>query len=382
MKILVYSERYGGNTTTFIQNEVKVLNKSHEVVVICLKNVNNSTNINIKKLDFKYSFRTYLKKKLEYRDIYLSFRNSSFSKNLNKFIADFTPDIIHCHFGYESLKVIDNIKNINSIPIFISFHGYDASTKLEYKVYVERLKKIFQNHNIYAICCSNYIMQKLINAGISLNDNNSTVINYGIETNLFQRTLRPLNKTKIFLQVSSFVEKKGHEYTLLAFKKLAEKNPNVKLILAGGGPLRQAMIELSETLGVSHLVSFPGWVTPEEARDLMNCSNFFLHHSVTSSLGDTEGLPNALIEAMAMEMPVISTYHAGIPELVEDNVNGYLIREKDIGTYIKRLEDILNWSFQARNRKKVEDRFSLEYHMFKLESMYKLSLEKQLIEEV
>ena len=108
----------------------------------------------------------------------------------------------------------------------------------------------------------------------------------------------------------------------------------------------------------------------KDGKKLLLEANAFVHHSITASNGDAEGLPNAIIEAMAMELPVISTWHAGIPELIEDGVNGYLVKEKDVDTYVKRMKDILEWKYQPKNREKIVSHFSNEVHCQSLIKIY------------
>jgi len=102
----------------------------------------------------------------------------------------------------------------------------------------------------------------------------------------------------------------------------------------------------------------------------MDEAHAFLHHSVTAANGDTEGMPNAIMEAMAMELPVISTYHSGIPELVEDGVNGYLVQEKDVEAYAYRLSAIMTWPLQPANREKIMDICEIGGHARQLTRIY------------
>ena len=77
------------------------------------------------------------------------------------------------------------------------------------------------------------------------------------------------------------------------------------------------------------------------------------------------------MEAMAMELPVISTYHSGIPELVEDGVNGYLVPERDIDQYAEKLQQILQWDYASKNREKVIELFEKEKHCQLLQQFYR-----------
>ena len=76
------------------------------------------------------------------------------------------------------------------------------------------------------------------------------------------------------------------------------------------------------------------------------------------------------MEAMAMELPVLSSYHSGIPELVTDGVNGYLVNERDIDTYALRMADIISWGKMKVNREVIADEFEIKKHIAKLEAFY------------
>jgi colanic acid/amylovoran biosynthesis glycosyltransferase len=204
---------------------------------------------------------------------------------------------------------------------------------------------------------------------------NAELLYYGINTDFFNSTLKNKINEDIFtfLQISAFKEKKGHIYTLRAFKVFLDKvkdRKKYKIILAGGWTLLEQIKKEAILLGISEYIEFTGPINHDEAKQLLLRANVFIHHSITAFNGDTEGLPNAIIEAMAMELPILSTWHAGIPELVEDSVNGYLVYEKDIAFYAQRMKDILNWEYQPKNREKVISLFSNEVHFQSLNRIY------------
>jgi glycosyltransferase involved in cell wall biosynthesis len=228
--------------------------------------------------------------------------------------------------------------------------------------------------NVFSVIASQFMKQNLDRAAIPLQ--RSKVIYYGIDTEKFTLLSKADTVDKVFLQVSSFREKKGHRYTLEAFQRFLGQNPDkqAKLILAGGGEGMNSIQNYAEKLGLSHLVEFPGWVTHDQAQALMQQADVFVHHSITPNSGDEEGIPNALIEAMSMELPILSTQHAGIPELVEDGVHGYLVPERDVEAYARRMVDIYDWPRQPQNREKVKAQFDLEVHARELAAWYEFAL--------
>jgi glycosyltransferase involved in cell wall biosynthesis len=208
---------------------------------------------------------------------------------------------------------------------------------------------------------------------------NYYIVHYGIPLDDFRYVKRGSVKNKVdrnekltFLQLSNFIEKKGHYYTVSAFKELLNFYPNAQLVLAGDGYLRGEIKKLVNNLGLKNKVIFPGAVNHKQVTTFMNNSDVFLHHSVTSTNGDKEGIPNVIMEAMATGLPCISTVHAGIPELIKNRTNGLLVNEKDINDYVKKMKELLenenDYTIQAR--KTIENDFNLEIQTQKLSGIY------------
>jgi glycosyltransferase involved in cell wall biosynthesis len=312
-----------------------------------------------------------LRYKIYGRDIEWAFYNPSFGKKIKNVINDFQPDVIHTHFGFSSWLFLKNFNDL-AIPTFISFHGFDASHKLLSPRYCRTLRKFLDRPNTNAIFVSNFMRQNVEKAIGKVE--RSSILYYGTDTQFFTRNRpAPPKNPFIFLQISTFVPKKGHRYTVEAFAKLLEKHPNVavKLILAGGGKLLEEIKNQCTTLNISDKVVFTGMVNPTQIHTLLQEAHAFVHHSVTPSFGDMEGIPNTLMEAMAMQLPILSTYHSGIPELVTHGVHGYLAQERDVETYAQQMYAILDWELKPENREKVELLFEKEKHCLILEEIYK-----------
>jgi len=368
MKILMYADSFGAGTQTFITQDVKYLSKKHDLLFICtmIDDSNTLPDINVKVIEFNHHF---FKKKLWLYDIHLSYRNSHFRKQLNKIIDEFKPDLIHCQFGIESLKLIDNIEN-KKIPLVIQFRGYDASMMLKKNSYVKRLREILDQENYYSIFVAESLRKNLKKHAINVK--NSMILHSGIDLNKFIREEDTKHDSFTFLQISSLNKKKGHEYTLKAFSKFLslQKSKKYKLVLTGDGERKVQLAYLVKELGIENYIEFVGFVSHEKAKVLLQNADVFVHHSITPENGNEEGIPNALIEAMAMELPVLSTYHAGISELVNDGINGYLVEEKDIESYASRMADIISWKKLKLNREVVAEEFEIGQHIAKLEAFY------------
>ncbi|MGH8490210.1 MAG: glycosyltransferase [Gammaproteobacteria bacterium] len=282
--------------------------------------------------------------------------------------------LIHAHFGPAGLQMLPVAQRLG-VPLLVTFHGYDASALLTSEHYCAGLKKLFAYASPVAV--SQAVAERLCAAGADRL--RLKVLYIGIPVDEFRYVERVAiaekkrrGETIRFLQVARLVEKKGTEYTLKAFRELRCTHRNCTLTIAGEGPLLKKMRALAKELGIDDAVVFAGKVTTAEVVQLMGEADVCLQHSVTASNGDREGLPTVLMEAMASGLPVISTRHSGIPELIDDGVSGYLVDERDVTGYAVKLRAILRCGMEMgrRGRAVVESRFNLATQNGKLADYY------------
>jgi hypothetical protein len=98
---------------------------------------------------------------LEIYDQHLTFKNGIYSHKITKIIDEFKPDVIHCHFGYQALKLLDNF-DYKDIPVVVTFHGYDATFKFHRKSYVQSIKKHFENDNVHVFLACEFFKENFI----------------------------------------------------------------------------------------------------------------------------------------------------------------------------------------------------------------------------
>jgi colanic acid/amylovoran biosynthesis glycosyltransferase len=381
LKLLVYSDIFGGNTTTFIYNEVLALTEQYDVTYVCIERQNLKSFPPDQLYVVDYRVNKILKKIrwwLEIWGIALFFRNRSYARGINQIVAEKKPDLIHCHFGYEALRFFDNLDQRNRrIPMLISFRGYDASLHLGRASYVKKIAALLAKSNVYTTFVCDFLRQNLLKRGIEVP--RFIVLHSGTKLDLFAP--RPAKKkTEIrFIQISSFGYYKGHKYTVAAFKQFLEKNPGIKarLQFTGEGPTLEETRKQVEIAGLEHLIDFLGWVDHRRAMELLSESDYFVQHSITDEFGSTEGIPNSIMEAMAMELPILSTWHAGIPELVEEGVNGYLVAEGDVSAFAEKMAELCKWPNRLpENREKIKRKFEFSVHMQTLTNFYRYILQE------
>jgi glycosyltransferase involved in cell wall biosynthesis len=203
------------------------------------------------------------------------------------------------------------------------------------------------------------------------------VLHSGIDCSRFrysERRREPDGVTRL-VGIGRFVEKKGWGYAIEAVARLIASGRIVHYTIVGEGALRSDVEQKIAECGIQDSVTLLGWCEQEEITRLLERSHILLAPSVTAKDGDQEGIPNVLKEAMAMGLPVISTWHSGIPELVEDGITGYLVPERDVDALTDRLiyvcEHPESWAKMGEKAKaKIEADFDTERINNTLEQMY------------
>jgi len=179
----------------------------------------------------------------------------------------------------------------------------------------------------YPVC--QYLAEGLRRLGIPAK--NMHVLYGGIELDLFpytNRTLPTVGEIRV-LSVGRLVDKKGFVTLIKAFKRIYTQYPNARLHIIGAGEDEKKIKSTIAEYNLKDVVILRGAMDSKQVSDELKKAHIFCLASQTAKNGDIEGIPNALKEAMASGLPVVSTRHAGIPELIEHQRTGYLAPEKN-----------------------------------------------------
>lgn len=218
-------------------------------------------------------------------------------------------DCILAEYGMTGAKILPIAEALN-IPLIVHFHGFDATMHSVIAELKPKYQEMFSTAS-RIVAVSKVMKEKLIALGCP--EDKVVVNTYGADPLFLEN--KPTYEEEHFVGLGRFVDKKAPYYTILAFQKVLEKYPDARLTLAGDGSLYDVCKNLVSYFKLNSSISLPGIIAPEEFMKLLSKCRAFVQHSITPGSGDMEGTPLAVLEASAAAIPVISTYHAGIPDV-------------------------------------------------------------------
>ncbi len=248
-------------------------------------------------------------------------------------------DAILCHFGHQA-RIAQCLRDMDILrgPLATVFHGYDMSV-FPREQGSDCYDRLLQAGDLQ-LPISDHWAKKLIHWGA---DPDAVEVHHmGVDPDRFtMKPRQPDGQGVRLLSIGRLVEKKGLKYALEAFARVAPWHTDLRYTIVGDGELRQELEAQARQLGVDDQVDFRGWCDRDEVRQALHDHHLLLAPSVTAANGDMEGIPVVLMEAMATGMPVISSIHSGIPELVDHGTSGLLAGEGDVGELTRYLTELV-----------------------------------------
>ena len=277
-------------------------------------------------------------------------------------------EVVLAQYGPAGVALMKICKKAN-ISLVVHFHGFDASEKDTLNRYEKAYREMFfEAKKIIAV--SQAMKTKLISLGCP--ENKIVLVTYGPNTIFFEK--KPNFSTSTFFAIGRFVDKKAPYLTLMAFYEVLKEFPYAQLRMAGSGELLNTCKNMVKAWKIEKSVVFLGIIKPEETQQEMENALAFVQHSVIADNGDSEGTPVAVLEAQAAALPVISTFHAGIPDVVIDGETGFLVQETDIQgmkeAMIKVIKDKeVAKKMGANGRVRVLNEFAMDIYINKLRAV-------------
>lgn len=281
-------------------------------------------------------------------------------------------DILHAHFGPVG-EQFRFARRACGIPLVVSFHGYDATT-------YPRLhgsgcyRRLLQQADLVTVN-SESTRRRIETLGCPASKIRFLPTGLDPAAFAFRERVLPDDGSVTLLTVARLVPIKGVEYALRAFAQVLRSYPKARYSIIGDGPLRASLVQLSQSLGISHAVTFHGACDGVAVRAAMQSADAFLLTSTTVG-GDTEGQGLVIQEAQASGLPVIVTNHGPFPDGIVADRSGIIAPEGDptgIAAAIIRLIKAGNdWPAMGRvGRDFVEANYDVRVLNARLVALYK-----------
>ena len=310
----------------------------------------------------------------------LAFKLAGAAPNFYRKIHQLDPALIHAQFGLSGILIMPLVQQLQ-IPFIVHYRGADATvdphqarfSSLNHWLYYHRLERLKETATLF-LTVSQFIREKLLAQGFP--EDKVKAHYHGVDLSQFQPD-PSIPREPIVLFIGRLTGKKGCRDLIQAMAQVQTALPEVELVVIGEGPLRSEL----ETLAIQDLKRhrFLGVQPQSIVKQWLNKAHILATPSVTTPEGDSEGLPNVVLEAQAMGLPVVSTYHAGIPEAVIHGETGFLVKEHDhqgLAAYILKLfqEDNRWHDLSQRGRSHMETHFNRHRQTRVLESIYEAVL--------
>ena len=259
-------------------------------------------------------------------------KNTWQALNLKRYGAD----VFIAHFGPAGVTAA-KLRELGVIrgKIATIFHGIDISSRDVLNHYTPEYQQLFRRGDLM-LPISDLWAGRLQKMGCPREK--IAVSRMGVDMTRFSpRPVKAPATPLEIISVARLTEKKGLHVAIEACRQLKEQGMAFRYRILGIGPWERRLRTLIEQYQLEDVVEMPGFKPSHEVKEMLDDADVFLLPSVTGADGDMEGIPVALMEAMAVGIPVVSTLHSGIPELVEADKSGWLVPENDAHALAQRL---------------------------------------------
>ena len=243
----------------------------------------------------------------------------------------FDSQHLHAHFGTNPSEIVMLVNAISGLPYSFTVHGPEEFDRPQF------LKLAYKtNCAKFVVAISSFGRSQLMRWVEFLQWHKIKIVHCGLEASFYNVPAVAMPSAPRMVCVGRLCEQKGQLLLIEAAKNLNEQHINFELILAGDGEMRAKIASLIVQYGLQDKVKITGWISSAEVRSIILSSQMLVLPSFA------EGLPVVIMEAMSLRRPVISTYIAGIPELLIHRENGWLCVAGDVNNLTNTMREALS----------------------------------------
>jgi len=363
-------------TMTWVYNQLKYMEKFNSIVIA----------YNLQKIEYFPWEPLYISEVNRYRHLLFRIMRRLYLRSYpfvyDNAIRRCNPVILHSHFGDKGWYDLPIAKKYK-LKHIVTFYGYDVNMlPTQQPIWKKRYKKLFDSADLF-LCEGPHMARCLVKLGCA--EEKIKVQRLGVEIENIPFILRRIENDRLvwILIVGTFREKKGIPYALEAIGILRKKYPNIRVTVIGDSTgqereerEKEKILNTIKHYNLEGVVRLLGFQPYHVLREEICKHHIYLSPSITSSDGDTEGgAPVFIIEASASGMPIISTWHCDIPEVIKDGETGILVGERDVEALVKALDDLINDPEQWQHlgiaaRQRIENMFDVRILIKDLEDIY------------
>jgi glycosyltransferase involved in cell wall biosynthesis len=240
-------------------------------------------------------------------------------------------DHLHAHFGTNSAEVAMLVHALGGPRWSFTIHGPEEFDKAPLLALVEKIRRC-----AFVVAISSFGRSQLYRLVEPSHWAKVNLVRCGLEPTFVNTPATPVPEARRLVCVGRLCEQKAQLLIVEAARRLAESGVSFELVLAGDGELREMIEATIACFGLESCVRITGWISGSEVRTEVLAARALVLPSFA------EGLPVVIMEAMALCRPVISTYVAGIPELVNNRDNGWLVPAGDVDALVEAIRQCLD----------------------------------------
>lgn len=237
---------------------------------------------------------------------------------------------LHAHFGTNSAAVAMLASKISCIPYSFTAHGSEEFEKAPLLSLDLKLR-----HSLFAVAVSSFGRSQLMRWSSPEQWSKIVVVHCGLDSYFLECDVPPLTSARRLVCVGRLGEHKAQLVLVEAARRLKESGVHCEVVMVGDGPMRPLVEAAIRRGGLERQITITGWVPSERVRAEIVAARALILPSFS------ENMPVVIMEAMALGRPVISTYIAGIPELVQPGITGWLVPSSDEAALAAAMREVL-----------------------------------------